>query len=110
MLLHRRAAQLARGLVRHTQSHGRPSARRAEVTRRTGALAVKVGMVGAWDESGRRHALTALHVDHCRVVQVKTEAKERYTALQLGAGGGDAASADGASLLRGGARGNLPRR
>ena len=45
-LLHRRAAQLARGLVRHTQSHGRPSARRAEVTRRTGALAVKVGMVG----------------------------------------------------------------
>ena len=86
MLLHRRAAQLARGLVRHTQSHGRPSARRAEVTRRTGALAVKVGMVGAWDDAGRRHALTALHVDHCRVVQVKTEAKERYTALQLGAG------------------------
>ena len=72
--------------MRHTQSHGRPSARRAEVTRRTGALAVKVGMVGAWDDSGRRHALTALHVDNCRVVQVKTEAKERYTALQLGAG------------------------
>ena len=86
MLLHRRASHLARRFVRHTQSHGRPSARRAEVTRRTGALAVKVGMVGAWDDSGRRHALTALHVDNCRVVQVKTEAKERYTALQLGAG------------------------
>ena len=86
MLLHRRASHLARRLVRHTQSQGRPSARRAEVTRRTGALAVKVGMVGAWDDSGRRHALTALHVDHCRGVQVKTTAKERYTALQLGAG------------------------
>ena len=63
MLLHRRASHLARRFVRHTQRHGRPSARRAEVTRRTGALAVKVGMVGAWDDSGRRHAQAALHVD-----------------------------------------------
>ena len=109
MLLHRRAAQLARGLVRHTQSHGRPSARRAEVTRRTGALAVKVGMVGAWDESGRRHALTALHVDHCRVVQVKTEAKERYTALQLGAGLKRAARATAAARGHSGADGAVPR-
>ena len=89
-MLHRQGAALARRLVkraaRQTQSHGRPSARRAEVTRRTGALAVKVGMVGAWDDAGRRHALTALHLDNCRVVQVKTDASDGYSGLQLGAG------------------------
>lgn len=39
-----------------------------------------------WDKFGIRHALTVLHVDGCRVVQVKEAAKEGYTALQLGAG------------------------
>ena len=72
--------------VRFTQSSGRLSARRGEVQRRTGALAVKVGMLGTWDASGQRHALTVLHVDGCRVVQVKDAATDGYTALQLGAG------------------------
>ena len=72
--------------MRFTQSSGQPSARRGEVKRRTGALAVKVGMLGTWDAFGQRHALTVLHVDGCRVVQVKTGAVDGYTALQVGAG------------------------
>ncbi|KAH8045902.1 hypothetical protein JL722_13953 [Aureococcus anophagefferens] len=56
--------------VRFTQSSGRLSARRGEVQRRTGALAVKVGMLGTWDASGQRHALTpkhapSAHAGHC---------------------------------------------
>lgn len=72
--------------TRLTHSNGRLSARRGEVQRRTGALAVKVGMLGTWDSSGQRHALTVLHVDGCRVVQVKENERDGYTALQLGAG------------------------
>ncbi|KAJ8600817.1 hypothetical protein CTAYLR_006419 [Chrysophaeum taylorii] len=72
---------------RWTQSNGTPSVRRAEVPyRRTGVLAVKAGMMGTWDQFGKRHALTLLHVDGCRVVQVKDVAKEGYTAVQVGAG------------------------
>jgi len=78
-----------RALRRHartTASNGQPSLRRGELPRRTGALAVKVGMLGTWDETGRRHALTVLHVDQCRVVQVKRPERDGYAALQLGAG------------------------
>lgn len=70
--------------ARSVQSNGRQSARRGEVTRRTGALAVKVGMMALWDRHGQRHALTVLHVDGCRVVQVKEAEHDGYTALQLG--------------------------
>lgn len=54
--------------------------------RRTGVLAVKVGMMSTWDKFGYQHALTILHVDGCRVIQVKTPDKEGYAGLQVGAG------------------------
>jgi large subunit ribosomal protein L3 len=54
--------------------------------RRTGALAMKVGMLPLWDQWGERHATTVLHLDTCQVVQVKTNDTEGYTALQLGVG------------------------
>jgi large subunit ribosomal protein L3 len=54
--------------------------------RRTGALAMKVGMIPLWDAWGERHATTVLHLDSCQVVQVKTEDTEGYTSMQLGVG------------------------
>ena len=84
MLLKRPPSRLG-GVHRWTQSNGQPSTRRAEVSdRRSGLLAVKAGMTASWDINGRRAALTVLHVDGCRVVQVKDKEKHGYTALQLG--------------------------
>jgi len=54
--------------------------------RRTGALAMKVGMLAIWDRWGVRIPVTVLHLDSCQVIQVKTEEKNGYTALQLGVG------------------------
>lgn len=47
---------------------------------------MKVGMVPAWDKWGQRLALTVLQVDSCQVTQVKTEAVEGHSSLQLGVG------------------------
>lgn len=49
-------------------------------------MAMKVGMMSIFDKWGERHAVTALHLDHCQVVQVKTEETDGYTAMQLGCG------------------------
>jgi large subunit ribosomal protein L3 len=54
--------------------------------RRTGALAMKVGMIPLWDKWGSRFATTVLQLDECEVVQVKTNANEGYTAVHLGVG------------------------
>jgi len=43
-------------------------------------------MTAEWDAHGVRVPLTVLWLDGCQVTQVKTEAKEGYTALQVGAG------------------------
>lgn len=55
-------------------------------SRRTGVIAVKVGMTQAWDTWSMRIPLTVLWLDSCQVVQVKSEPSEGYTALQLGCG------------------------
>merc|ERR1711865_1230199 len=53
--------------------------------RRTGVLGVKCGMLTEWDDWGMPQPLTVIKIDNCIVSQVKTEDKEGYTALQLGA-------------------------
>lgn len=54
--------------------------------RRTGALAMKVGMLPIWDQWGERHAVTVLQLDSCKVVQVKSQELNGYTAMQLSVG------------------------
>ncbi|KAF1794217.1 Ribosomal protein L3, bacterial/organelle-type [Phytophthora cactorum] len=40
--------------------------------KRTGLLAVKIGMMPVWDHFGYRHNCTVLQVEECQVTQVKT--------------------------------------
>lgn len=47
---------------------------------------MKVGMMSIWDSWGTCHATTVLQLDDCRVIQVKTDETDGYTALQLGVG------------------------
>jgi len=49
-----------------------------EVGKRTGALAMKVGMLGVWDKWGIRYPVSVLHVDNCQVIQVKTDENNGY--------------------------------
>lgn len=53
---------------------------------RARCLAVKVGMFPMYDEYFERNVVTCLYIPQCQVVQVKTEEKEGYNALQIGAG------------------------
>ncbi|MBL1146229.1 MAG: 50S ribosomal protein L3 [Pseudomonadota bacterium] len=53
---------------------------------RTGLIAQKIGMTRIFDDEGRHVPVTVLKVDNCQVVSVKTEEKDGYVALQLGAG------------------------
>jgi large subunit ribosomal protein L3 len=53
---------------------------------RTGLIARKEGMTRVFDEDGRHIPVTVLKVDECQVVSVRTEEKDGYTAVQLGAG------------------------
>lgn len=57
-----------------------------ETGKRTGALAMKVGMLAVWDKWSIRYPVTVLHIDNCQVIQKKTEETNGYTALQLGVG------------------------
>jgi large subunit ribosomal protein L3 len=53
---------------------------------RTGLLAKKVGMTRVFAESGQAIPVTVLHIDQCQVTAVKTQDKDGYVAVQLGAG------------------------
>ena len=53
---------------------------------RTGVIAQKAGMTRVFDEDGRQIGVTVLKIDGCQVVANRTEKKDGYTALQLGAG------------------------
>ena len=53
---------------------------------RTGLIAQKQGMSRIFDADGRHIPVTVLKVESCQVVAQRTEDKDGYTALQLGAG------------------------
>ncbi len=53
---------------------------------RTGVIATKLGMSRLYDEAGTHVPVTILQLDGCKVVAQRTNDKDGYTALQLGAG------------------------
>ena len=53
---------------------------------RVGLIARKEGMTRVFDEDGRHIPVTVLKLDECHVVGVRTEEKDGYTAVALGAG------------------------
>src|SRR6478609_1181741 len=53
---------------------------------RTGLIAKKLGMTSVYTDEGNVTPVTVLQVEGCQVVAQKTQAKDGYTALQLGAG------------------------
>jgi large subunit ribosomal protein L3 len=53
---------------------------------RSGVIAQKVGMTRLFTDAGEHIPVTVLKLDGCQVVAHKTQDKNGYTALQLGAG------------------------
>ena len=53
---------------------------------RTGVIAKKEGMTRIFDEDGKHVPVTVLRIDNCQVVAVRSEEKDGYVAVQLGAG------------------------
>jgi large subunit ribosomal protein L3 len=53
---------------------------------RSGIIAQKMGMTRVFRDDGRLVPVTVLKIDGCHVVDVKTEDKHGYNAVQLGAG------------------------
>lgn len=53
---------------------------------RTGLIARKEGMTRVFGADGSHIPVTILKVENCQVTAVRTEAKEGYTAVQLGVG------------------------
>jgi large subunit ribosomal protein L3 len=53
---------------------------------RSGVIAKKVGMTRLFMEDGRHVPVTVLKLDKCEVVAHRTEARDGYTAIQMGAG------------------------
>src|SRR5262249_53857674 len=55
-------------------------------TMRSGLIAQKVGMTRVFSEDGTHVPVTVLKIDGCKVVSTRSEEKDGYTAVQLGAG------------------------
>ncbi len=55
-------------------------------TQRTGVIAKKLGMTRFFDETGQHVPVTVLSLDGCQVTAQRTQEKDGYVALQLGAG------------------------
>ena len=53
---------------------------------RTGVLAKKLGMARFFDEAGTHVPVTVLSLEGCQVIAQRTQEKDGYVALQLGAG------------------------
>ncbi len=53
---------------------------------RSGVIAQKVGMTRLFTEDGRHVPVTVLKLENCQVVSQRTEDKDGYSAVQLGAG------------------------
>jgi len=53
---------------------------------RSGVIAQKVGMTRVFTDAGEHIPVTVLKVENCQVVGQKTQEKNGYTAVQLGAG------------------------
>ncbi|MDY0885821.1 50S ribosomal protein L3 [Dongia soli] len=53
---------------------------------RTGLIAQKLGMSRIFADDGAHVPVTVLKVDNCQVVEVRTEEKHGYNAVQLGVG------------------------
>ena len=53
---------------------------------RSGLIAQKLGMTRIFTDGGEHVPVTVLKIDRCKVVAQRTEEKNGYTALQLGAG------------------------
>ncbi|GFZ98491.1 50S ribosomal protein L3 [Elstera cyanobacteriorum] len=54
--------------------------------KRSGLIAQKLGMTRIFDDAGEHIPVTVLKVDACQVVGVRTEERDGYNAVQLGAG------------------------
>lgn len=59
---------------------------RRRLRHRVGLLGYKRGMVPYFDKEGKHHACTVIEIDRCQVIDVKTEEKHGYNAVQLGCG------------------------
>jgi large subunit ribosomal protein L3 len=53
---------------------------------RSGVIAQKLGMSRVFTEAGEQVPVTVLKLQNCQVVAQRTDAKDGYTALQLGSG------------------------
>ena len=53
---------------------------------RCGLVAQKVGMTRVFNDAGEHVPVTVLKVDQLQVVAVRSEEKDKYTAVQLGYG------------------------
>ena len=53
---------------------------------RTGVIAKKLGMTRVFAEDGAHIPVTVLQLDGCQVVGQRTQERDGYVALQLGAG------------------------